>query len=318
MRAAIRNGACGEMNALVWRFNVMRFTGFIFLLFFLSGCGRYANYLYLTPSDRKFAKAFSDAPVKPEIGYLQSGDRRIRYVSIGADSLPVTILLHGSPSTAYRFRAWFRDSTIYQKTRLVAVDRPGYGRSNPGRAEVSIVRQAEILEPVLNKFAENQPVILLGKSYGGAVASRLAMNHPEKVKGLLLVSASVEPEAEKTPRNTEKLVHPATRWMFPKVLRVAAKEKLSHAKALSEIEDDWSCVTCPSWVLHGGADRLIYYRNATFACQKLVNSEVCFIPFEHLRHNLFAMETDSVRHYLLEAVETCGRCTGTPPATLSK
>ena len=120
----------------------MRFVVFIFGLFLLSGCGRYANYLHLTPSDRRFRQAFADAPVKPEIGYVKSGLRRIRYVSIGADSLPVTILLHGSPSTAYRFRAWFRDSTIYKKTRLVAIDRPGSGRSNPGRAETSIARQA--------------------------------------------------------------------------------------------------------------------------------------------------------------------------------
>ncbi len=286
----------------------MRFVVFIFGLFLLSGCGRYANYLHLTPSDRRFRQAFADAPVKPEIGYVKSGLRRIRYVSIGADSLPVTILLHGSPSTAYRFRAWFRDSTIYKKTRLVAIDRPGYGRSNPGRAETSIARQAEILEPVLMKFAAQQPVVVLGKSYGGPVATRLAMNHPEKIQGLMLVSASVEPDAEKTPRFTKKLVRPETRWLFPRVLRVAAKEKLSHAKALREIENDWSCVTCPTWVLHGCEDRLIYYRNAEFACRKLVNAPVTFIPFDDLRHNLFSMQNDSVRHYLLEAVKGCGRC----------
>ncbi len=286
----------------------MRFVIFLSLIFLFSGCSRYSNYLNLAPSDRKLRRAFSSAPVKPEIGYIKSGDRRIRYVSIGADSLPVTILLHGSPSAAYRFRAWFRDSTIYQKTRLVAVDRPGYGRSNLGKVEISIARQAELLEPVLTKFAENQPVVLLGKSYGGSVAARLAMIHPEKIRGLLLVSASVEPAAEKTPRFTKKLVRPTTCWMFPKALRVAAKEKLNHATALGEIENDWSCVTCPTWVLHGCADRLIFYRNAEFACQKLVNADVHFIPFDDLRHNLFSVQTDSVRHYLLDAVKSCGKC----------
>lgn len=296
----------------------MRFVVLLFLPLFFSNCGRYANYLHLAPSDRKFRKAFADAPIQPEIGYFTSGDHRIRYISIGADSLPVTILLHGSPSAAYRFRAWFRDSTIYKKTHLVAVDRPGYGRSNRGRAETSIARQAEILAPVLTKFAAKQPVVLLGKSYGGAVATRLAMNHPEKVRGLMLVSASVEADAEKTPRFTKELVRPATRWLFPRVLRVAAKEKLSHARALNEIENDWSCVTCPTWVLHGCADRLIYYRNAEFACQKLVNAEVTFIPFDNLRHNLFGVQTDSVRYYLLEAVKGCGRCVEVPGVSVSK
>ncbi len=284
----------------------MRLIGFILLLFLLSGCSRYANYLHMAPGDRRLRHAFSDAPLRPEIGYIQSGDRQIRYVSIGADSLPVTILLHGSPSAAYRFRKWFRDSTLYNKTRLVAVDRPGYGRSNLGRAEISIARQAEILDPVLTKFAQNQPVVVLGKSYGGAVASRLAMNHPDKIRGLILVSASVEPEAEKTPRHIRKLVRPATRWMFPKPLRVAAKEKLAHAAALSEIENDWSCITCPAWVLHGREDRLIYYSNAEFACRKLANAEVNFMPFDHLRHNVFSMQNDSVRNCLLEAVKGCG------------
>ncbi len=293
----------------------MRYFVFIVLLFLLSGCSGYAKYLHLAPSDRRFTHAFAEATIKPQIGYIKSGNRKIRYISIGADSLPVTLLLHGSPSAAYRFRTWFQDSSIYNKTRLVAVDRPGYGRSNLGKAEISIARQAEILEPVLAKFAENQPVVVLGKSYGGPVAARLAMNHPEKIRGLLLVSASTEPDAEKTPRFTKKLVDPATRWMFPRVLRVAAKEKLNHAQALREIECDWNCITCPTWVLHGCADRLIYYSNAEYSCQKLVNAPVTFVPFDNLRHNLFALQMDSVKTYLLKAVSGCGPCTA--PAPLS-
>ncbi len=286
----------------------MRFIFFFSLIFLGSGCAKVVGYLNLAPSDNKVRRAFAKSNIKPEIGYLQSGNRRLRYISIGADSLPVTLLLHGSPSALYRFREWFRDSSIYNKTRLVAVDRPGYGRSGLGKAEISIARQAEILAPILTKFAKNQPVVVLGKSYGGPVAARLAMNHPDKVRGLILVSASVAPKLEKTPRFTKKLVQPATRWMFPKVLRVAAKEKLSHDKALCEIENDWPKITCPTYVLHGCGDRLIYYGNAEFACQKLVNAPVTFIPFDALRHNLFAMQTDSVKHYLLEAVERCTTC----------
>jgi pimeloyl-ACP methyl ester carboxylesterase len=286
----------------------MRFILLFSLFFWCAGCTKYAAYLHLAPSDQRVRRAFKEATIQPEIGYIQSGDRRLRYISIGADTLPVTLLLHGSPSAAYRFRAWFRDSTIYTKTRLVAVDRPGYGRSGLGKAEISIARQAEILAPLLTKFAANQPVILLGKSYGGPVAARLAMNHPDKIRGLLLISASVAPKLEKTPRFTKKLVQPITRWMFPQALRVAAKEKLSHYQALCEIEPDWINITCPTYVLHGCADRLIYYSNAEYACQKLVNAPVTFIPFDNLRHNLFAMQTDTMKYYLLEAVKGCKAC----------
>lgn len=282
----------------------MRPVCFALLVSLLSvGCRHNFNWLRLTASDRQIRRSFADAPVQPRIGYLRSLDRRIRYMEIGADSLPVTLLLHGSPSSMVRFRRWFRDSSIYNHTRLVSVDRPGYGRSGFGRAVPSVARQAALLAPVLHHFSKNGPVTLLGKSYGGPVAAKLAMDFPDEVGSLVLLSASVQPAAEDTPAIAHKIVRWPVRWVFPRVGKVATREKFKHTQALEEIRDGWPRILCPTWVLHGCRDSLIFYSNAEFACRELRNAhDVTLVAFDSLGHRVYNYAPEAVRQYLLEAV----------------
>jgi pimeloyl-ACP methyl ester carboxylesterase len=260
----------------------------------------------LTSSDRQIWKAFADAPRQPTVFYFRSGQRTLRGWTIGADSLPVTLLLHGAPSSMVKYRSWFRDSAFYQKTRLVAVDRPGYGKSGYGKSVTSIEAQAQILAPVVEKLAENGPIVLYGSSYGGSLAARIAMNQPDKIRALVLQSASVLPDAERTPKIAKWIRFPLTGWVFPKWARVATREKYGHSAALRAIQDGWQRIRCPVWVLHGQADDLIFPTNGLHAFERLrPHTEVTYLPIEGAGHNIYWTRRQLVQEFILEALE-CG------------
>lgn len=260
----------------------------------------------MTSSDNQIWKSFEDAAVQPTIFYFRSGEYTLRGWTIGADTLPVTLLLHGAPGSMVKFQALFRDSSIFNHTRLVAVDRPGYGKSHYGKAMISIAQQAEIIAPLLTKLAENGPVILCGASYGGSVATKLAMDNSRHLRALVLQSASVQPNAERTPK-IARWIHSPAGLVFPKWARVATKEKYAHSKSLETIQDGWSRIQCPVWILHGGMDKLIYPSNADYAYRQLQPyAPVTYVTLDSAQHNIYRIRRDMVSLFLKEALHCSG------------
>jgi pimeloyl-ACP methyl ester carboxylesterase len=76
---------------------------------------------------------------------------------------------------------------------MIAVDRPGHGHSERGPGEMSDpARQADLIAKVLDRLRPG-PTIVLGHSWGAAVAAALAQRHPDHVAGLVLVSPATHP-----------------------------------------------------------------------------------------------------------------------------
>lgn len=299
-----------ETSFVCFRFKFMKFDYLYPVALFLgvlvfSACSRRFpdnfSVWRLTSSDRQIWKSFEHKQTQPQIFYFKSGDITLRGWQIGADSLPITLLLHGAPSSMVKYRAWFADSSLYSKTKLVAIDRPGYGKSNYGSAVVSIERQSALVAPLLKKLAENGPITVCGSSYGGSVAAKLAMDYQPFIKSLILQSASVQPNSERVPK-VARWIHSPLGIVFPRWARVATKEKYAHSKELEKIQDGWGRITCPVWVIHGSADDLIYPSNATYAVSCLEgHTHVKYVPIESAEHNIYWTRRDTIKHYLLEA-----------------
>ncbi|HET9732876.1 MAG TPA: alpha/beta hydrolase [Acidimicrobiales bacterium] len=99
------------------------------------------------------------------------------------------LLLHGQPGTGDDWAAV--SPLLTGRHRLIVPDRPGYGRS-PGPA-VGITGNADIAASLLD--GEATPAVVVGHSYGAAVALRLAELHPGLVAGLVLVAPAATPAA---------------------------------------------------------------------------------------------------------------------------
>lgn len=211
--------------------------------------------------------------LEAEVSYHQYGHRRLRYVGIGRDSLPLIVFIHGAPSSSGFWLSMMTDSALLQRAKLLAIDRPGYGFSGFGRPDTSVEKQANLLADLLRRFKpRHQRIILHGSSYGGTVAARVAMDFPHLVDGLLLQSASVAPGEEKIFWITYPTTHWSLKWLVPTALSVANAEKLSHRGQLRAMLPRWDCIEAPTIILHGSEDGLIYPSNAYFACDQLVNA----------------------------------------------
>ncbi|MCT4705015.1 pimeloyl-ACP methyl ester esterase BioH [Enterobacteriaceae bacterium H16N7] len=92
------------------------------------------------------------------------------------------VLLHGWGLNA---EVWhYIVEELGSQFRLHLVDLPGYGRSQ-GFGALTLEEMAEL---VLAQAP--QQAIWLGWSLGGLVASRVALGHPERVRGLITVASS--------------------------------------------------------------------------------------------------------------------------------
>lgn len=107
------------------------------------------------------------------------------YDAPGRGFLPPTVLLHGIASAATPFAAVV-ERIRGEVQRVIAPDYPGHGFSEdiahttPERLFGSV---AHVLDELLH-----EPAIVVGHSLGGLVALTYAIQRPEKVRGLMLVS----------------------------------------------------------------------------------------------------------------------------------
>ena len=97
---------------------------------------------------------------------------------------PSVILIHGAGGNHLYWPSEIRRLPGY---RVFALDLPGHGKSG-GRGQQSISTYAEVVLEWLESVGIHSAVFV-GHSMGGAIAMTLALDHPEHVLGLGLVSA---------------------------------------------------------------------------------------------------------------------------------
>ena len=209
------------------------------------------------------------------IGYYQSHGRQMRYLyTDDRPGKPAILFIHGAPSSSSYFHEYLSDTTLRQAANLFAVDRPGYGYSGLGDPVPSLQQQAAMIAPILDSLHRNQrPVILVAASYGTSVASRIAMDYPQLVDGLVLLAPALAPGEEKTYAISYVLETPLFSWAQPRMIHSANVEKLTHEAQLRAMLPHWKDLQIPVTYFQGTEDDLIYTSNARFAKQQITNSQ---------------------------------------------
>jgi len=160
------------------------------------------------------------------------------------------LLIHGTPGSA---SGWSRMlSSPPDGMHLEAVDRPGFGASEPSHAVPSLREQASALLPLLERAPA--PMILVGHSLGAPIACTAASMRPELVAGLLLVSGAMDPSLERV-----RWYNWACRGAAPLVgrsIRNSNREIWALRSELEHMKPHLAKIRCPVTLLHGTRDRL--------------------------------------------------------------
>ena len=103
----------------------------------------------------------------------------------GGDGPPV-VLLHGPGEFAAK---WMRVIPELVKThRVVAPDLPGHGASDVNGGHLDADRMAAWLGELIERTCPSRPA-LVGHVLGGAIAARFAIDHPDRLRVLVLVDS---------------------------------------------------------------------------------------------------------------------------------
>jgi pimeloyl-ACP methyl ester carboxylesterase len=182
----------------------------------------------------------------------------------------------------------------------------GHGASDGAFRDGTISRWREDALAVIDELTEG-PLVLVGSSMGGWIASLVALSRPERVQAMVLLAPA--------PDFTEKLMKPA---FPPEVLDEIAQtgewrrpspygdEGYPITRALLEDGARWSildgpvAIHCPVHILQGGADEDVPWRHALSLALAIEGDEVAFTLIKNGDHRL-SREADIDR--LIVAVE---------------
>lgn len=96
------------------------------------------------------------------------------------------VCLHGIGSSADAFAPQL--AGLSDRYRVIAWDAPGYARSADPDEELDLAGFAAAAASVIAGM--EPPVHLLGVSWGGVIAARVALEHPELLRSLILIDSS--------------------------------------------------------------------------------------------------------------------------------
>jgi pimeloyl-ACP methyl ester carboxylesterase len=118
----------------------------------------------------------------------------IFYREAGRKTAPTVLLLHGFPSSSHMFRDLI--PLLATKYHLIAPDYPGFGHSSAPSVDAFEYTFANLAD-VVDEFTTTvglRSYVLYMQDYGGPVGMRLALKHPERVRGFVVQNAVVNVE----------------------------------------------------------------------------------------------------------------------------
>lgn len=111
-------------------------------------------------------------------------DARIHFVIKGEG--PPVVLVHGNPGSCQDWTKLY--SSLSADHRVIAFDRPGHGHSDrPNHRPITVEVQAGMLRVALDQLKIERP-LLVGHSWGAALALAYALDFPSDVAGLVLLA----------------------------------------------------------------------------------------------------------------------------------
>src|SRR5690606_1150479 len=97
----------------------------VIMAVFLSSC--FSRYLI---SEKQVRRHYASKDIKPQIQIIKNDTLSLSIASVGADTLPMLLLIHGAPGSLWGYMNLMDDKDLQKHFHIVSVDRVGYGKSS--------------------------------------------------------------------------------------------------------------------------------------------------------------------------------------------
>ncbi len=126
------------------------------------------------------------------MAYVEHPGVRLHTQQLGAEGPPV-VMLHGL--LVGSLASWYFTAApaLARSRRVTMYDLRGHGRSSRPATGYDLDTMAEDLAAIIDVAAPDEPVSLVGHSYGALVALTYALERPDRVERLALVEAPLPP-----------------------------------------------------------------------------------------------------------------------------
>jgi pimeloyl-ACP methyl ester carboxylesterase len=156
--------------------------------------------------------------VHPPAGHFVNVDGLRQHVVVLGESgqdrhaCPV-VLLHGASCNLEDMR-FALGERLAARRRVILIDRPGLGWSERPAGDGSTPGwQASNLRGVLDRLGIERAIVV-GHSWGGALALTFALDHPDRVAGLVLLAPPTHPRYRRVTWFYEAAATPGAGWLF--------------------------------------------------------------------------------------------------------
>ena len=215
----------------------------------------------------------------------------------GSDDARRVLFVHGTPGRADAWSAFIASPP--DGVHAIAVDRPGFGKTRPRRAEPSLAMQARALAPLL-LAPDGQRPILVGHSLGGPIVAAAAALFPDKIGGLIIVAGSLDPALEEI--YYAQLVADLFPFapLLPRAVRNTNREILALEAELDWLKPRLGEITQPVTIIHGTDDTLVPYENVSFMESAFSSAPVTVVRLDGNNHFLPWNSEDVIRKAISE------------------
>jgi pimeloyl-ACP methyl ester carboxylesterase len=213
------------------------------------------------------------------------------------------VVVTGAPSWAEYWSSSL--AAVGADREMVVVDRPGFGGSEPAECIVDLAVQAQALAPLLDS-APGQRVLLVGQSYGAAIAALMAAAQPDKVGALVLLSGLFGDMGPTATRLVElgRRVH----GVIPRDLRNAITEVLAQPPQLGTVREALRRLPAPIHILHGDEDDFAPIAAACALADDLAeHADVSFTALPNANHFLNEGPPELILAHLETAITSAAR-----------
>jgi pimeloyl-ACP methyl ester carboxylesterase len=261
----------------------------------------------------------------------------INYVEMGEG--PVALFVHGLGAM---WQSWLENiPELARDHRVIALDLPGFGRSEMPVEEISIDGYARLVASFMDKVGVDRATVI-GNSMGGFIGAELAIRNPERVERLVLVSPAIlwqeykrakpltrlavvtEASATRAMAGSQKMARTRPRlrhlalmasgFRYPHLLspelsvemiRTARRTKgfVPALQALADfpLREELPKIAAPTLVVWGAHDPLVHRKHAHELKQLIPNVEL--VIFERTGHEAMAERPERFHRVLREFLE---------------